>query len=156
MKTVHISLYPGQYVKFLWPDHSLESKLHPGPVNLDGQLFSLRKEQCPISNSLDIIVFNNSFPYSVDVFLYWARNFFFPWVAWNWVKKIALTCLLWVNKLQNYPISPNPWEVIISGPVTLGSEVVLKCCVYRARGRRRGRTREHETSPNPYWPKSYF
>ena len=49
---------------------------------------------------------------------YWARNYYLLWVAWNWVKKIAFTCLLWVNKPQiNYPISRNPWEVIISGPV---------------------------------------
>ena len=54
-------------------------------------------------------------PYSST---YWAQNYFFPWVAWNWVKKIAFTCLLWVNKPQiNYPISRNPWEVIILGPV---------------------------------------
>ena len=34
------------------------------------------------------------------------------------MKKIAFTCLLWVNKPQiNYPISRNPWEIIISGPV---------------------------------------
>ena len=33
-------------------------------------------------------------------------------------KKIALTCLLWVNKPQiNYPFSRNPRKVIISGPV---------------------------------------
>ena len=33
-------------------------------------------------------------------------------------EKIAFTCLLWVNKPQiNCPISRNPWEVIISGPV---------------------------------------
>ena len=35
-------------------------------------------------------------------------------------EKIAFTCLQWVNKPQiNYPISRNPWEVIISGPVVL-------------------------------------
>ena len=45
MKNVHISLYPGQNFEFLEPDDSLESKLQPGPVNLDGQLFPLRKEQ---------------------------------------------------------------------------------------------------------------
>ena len=34
------------------------------------------------------------------------------------MKKIAFTYLLWVNEPQiNYPISRNPWEVIISGPV---------------------------------------
>ena len=34
------------------------------------------------------------------------------------MKKIAFTCLLWVNKPQiNYLFSLNPWEVIISGPV---------------------------------------
>ena len=33
-------------------------------------------------------------------------------------EKNAFTCLLWVNKPQiNYPISRNPWQVIISGPV---------------------------------------
>ena len=33
-------------------------------------------------------------------------------------EKIAFTCLLWVNRPQiNYPISRNPWEVIIFGPV---------------------------------------
>ena len=40
---------------------------------------------------------------------YWARNYYLLWVAWNWVKKIAFSCLLWVNKMQiNYPISLNP------------------------------------------------
>ena len=35
-----------------------------------------------------------------------------------WGTKIAFSCLLWVNKPQiDYPISCNPWEVIISGPV---------------------------------------
>ena len=34
------------------------------------------------------------------------------------MNKILFTCLLWVNKPQiSYPISRNPWEVIISGPV---------------------------------------
>ena len=34
------------------------------------------------------------------------------------MKKIAFTCLQWVNKPQiNNPISRNPWEVIILGPV---------------------------------------
>ena len=34
------------------------------------------------------------------------------------MKKIAFSCLLWVDKTQiNYPISRNPWQVIISGPV---------------------------------------
>ena len=36
----------------------------------------------------------------------------------NLGEKIAFSCLLLVNKPQiNYPISRNPWEVIISGPV---------------------------------------
>ena len=36
----------------------------------------------------------------------------------NGRRNIAFTCLLWVNKPQiNYPISRNPWEVIILGPV---------------------------------------
>ena len=42
MKNVHITLYPGQNFEFLKPDDSLESKLQPGPVNMDGQLFPLR------------------------------------------------------------------------------------------------------------------
>ena len=34
------------------------------------------------------------------------------------MKKVAFTCLLWVNKPQiNNPISHNPWEVIIPGSV---------------------------------------
>ena len=45
MKNLHISLYPGQNCEFLEPDDSLESKLQLGPVNLDGQLFPVRKEQ---------------------------------------------------------------------------------------------------------------
>ena len=37
--------------------------------------------------------------------LYWAQNYYFPWVAWNLVKKIVFICLQWVNKLQiNYQI----------------------------------------------------
>ena len=40
---------------------------------------------------------------------YWAQNYYLLWVAWNWVKKIVFSCLLWVNKTQiNYPISCNP------------------------------------------------
>ena len=40
---------------------------------------------------------------------YWAQNYYSLWVVWNWVKKIAFTCLQWVNKPQiNYPISRNP------------------------------------------------
>ena len=36
------------------------------------------------------------------------------------MKKIAFACLLRVNKPQiNYPISRNPWEVIISGPIDI-------------------------------------
>ena len=50
--------------------------------------------------------------------MYWARNYYLLWVEWNWVKKFAFTCILWVNKPQiNYPISRNPWQVIISGPL---------------------------------------
>ena len=50
--------------------------------------------------------------------MFYARNYYLSWVAWNWVQKIAFTCLLWVNKPQiNYSISRNPWQVIISGPV---------------------------------------
>ena len=31
--------------------------------------------------------------------LYWARNYYFPWIAWNWVKKIAFTCFCgWKNR----------------------------------------------------------
>ena len=42
----------------------------------------------------------------------------FPMGCMKLGEKIAFTCLLWVNKPQiNYPISRNPWEVIISGPV---------------------------------------
>ena len=49
---VHISLYPFQNFEFLEPDDSLESKLQLGPVNLDGQLFPVRKEQCGVSRIL--------------------------------------------------------------------------------------------------------
>ena len=50
MKNVHISMNPGQNFKFLEPDDSLESKLQLGPVNLDGQLFPVRKEQCGMNS----------------------------------------------------------------------------------------------------------
>ena len=41
-------------------------------------------------------------------------------------EKIAFICLLWVNKTQiNYPISRNPWEVIILDPVLFGTSLVL-------------------------------
>ena len=49
---------------------------------------------------------------------YWARNYYFPRVAWNWVIN------LWFVHPQKagecnffHPVSRNPWEVIISGPV---------------------------------------
>ena len=38
------------------------------------------------------------------------------------MEKFAFICLLWVNKSQiNYPMSRNPWQVIILGPVSCGS-----------------------------------
>ena len=56
MKNVHISLYPGQNFEFLEPDDSLETKLQPGLVHLDGHLFPPRKDQCAVSGPLCIVM----------------------------------------------------------------------------------------------------
>ena len=45
-KHAYISWYPGQNHKFLLPNEPLESKLKPGPVHLDGHVFTLRILQC--------------------------------------------------------------------------------------------------------------
>ena len=39
-------------------------------------------------------------PPTLLIEMYWARYYSLLWVAWNWVKKIALSCLMWVNKTQ--------------------------------------------------------
>ena len=53
--------------------------------------------------------------------------------------------LLMKNYYVTYSKDTGIWDY-----VTPGSVGVWNSCVCRARGRRRGQTREHETSPNPY------
>ena len=60
-------------------------------------------------------VFNFSVGFSS---FYWARNYYFPWVSWNWVINLQFVHLQKAGERNFFhPVSCNPWEVIISGPV---------------------------------------
>ena len=58
------------------------------------------------------------FPPLFGHYLYWARNNYFPWVAWNWVINLRFVHPQKAGERNFFhPVSRNPWEVIISGPV---------------------------------------
>ena len=49
---------------------------------------------------------------------YWAQNYYFPWVAGNKVINLRFVHPQQAGEGNCFhPVSRNPWEVIISGPV---------------------------------------
>ena len=57
--------------------------------------------------------------------LYWDRNYYLSWVAWNWVINLGFVHPKKAGEHNFFhPVSRNPWQVIILGPVRLTQNVL--------------------------------
>ena len=68
----------------------------------------------------------------------------------TWFGEIGSCCSFTVLHGPPWVLLSYVLQTILELPVPYVSEVIWKSCVYRARGRRHGRTREHETSPKAH------
>ena len=66
--------------------------------------------------------------------LYWARNYYFPWVARNWVIILRFVHPQKAGERNFFhPASRNQWEAIILGPVLFKQHIFCETSVQRAK-----------------------